>query len=395
MGWALIVLSPFILLGLVEALVRLLDLQPRVQTELAIPAWLDRNVLVKESKWIELLSSSPADLSNYYRTYRRDRYLFYRLNPDLDLPMTDVTAPPSIRGRTRWIFHTNSKGYNAREATYEKPAGVFRIVTMGDSSTFGWGVDSAKIYPHILESLLRARHPGMEIEVINLGVCGYCSLQGRILLRREGLDWHPDILLFSYGSNDYSLVPEPFETAYRRNLGWSGALREALDGSRAYQIYASWLWAGLRGLSSKPYGGTGAKGVLNVGPDSSYENLIEMARVALKRGIDPVFVTNCVPGEMAAPVRAAAAGSLAPLLDTQSLLEEAVDRVAADPRFSNEISYYRGLYGDPLLRKFPWLAVYLTDECHPSLIGHRLIAEALVPIIETTPSFIRAAGDSR
>ena len=108
MGWALIVLSPFILLGLVEALVRLLDLRPRVQTELAVPAWLDCNVLVKESKWIELLSSSPADLSNYYRTYRRDRYLFYRLNPGLDLPMTDVTAPPSIRGRTRWIFHTIS-----------------------------------------------------------------------------------------------------------------------------------------------------------------------------------------------------------------------------------------------------------------------------------------------
>ena len=394
-GWALIALSPVILFGLVESCARIIDLQPTARVEAAVPAWLDRNILVKETRWIELLSTSPADLGNYYKTYRPDRYLFYRLNPNLDLPMTDVTAPPSLRERTRWIFHTNSKGYNAREARYEKPAGVYRIVTMGDSSTFGWGVDTAKIYPHVLESLLAARHPGMTFEVVNLGVCGYSSLQGRVLLRGEGLDWHPDLLVISYGSNDYSLVPESFERAYERNLGWSGALREALNTSRAYQVYASWLSAGVKSLAPAKKEDAGPQGVLNVGPDSSYENLVEMAQIARKRGIDPVFVSNCVPGEMAGPMRAAAEGTGVPMVDTQPLLEDALSRVAADPRFSAELSHYRELYGVPLLEKFPWLALYLTDECHPSSIGHRLIADALVPIVEGSPSFVRAAAGAR
>src|SRR5262245_37409339 len=142
-GWALILLTPCLALGALELAARLVGPvfggpPPEV------PAWLDRNILIKESRWIDLLSTSQRDLSNYYKTYVWDRYLFYRLRPGLDLPLTDITAPPTIRDRTRWIFHTNARGYNAREVRYEKPRGTFRIVTLGDSSTFGWGVDSEK-----------------------------------------------------------------------------------------------------------------------------------------------------------------------------------------------------------------------------------------------------------
>src|SRR5574341_864800 len=85
-GWTLIVASPILLLAAVEAAVRWLDIQPSMEREAAVPAWLDRNILLKESRWVEMLSESPRDLRNYYRTYRWDRYLFYRLQPGLDIP---------------------------------------------------------------------------------------------------------------------------------------------------------------------------------------------------------------------------------------------------------------------------------------------------------------------
>src|SRR5262245_7774145 len=113
-GWILIALTPLVVLGLLEISARLLG--GRILRSIAEtggpPRWLDPDVQIKERRWAELLSSSPRDLDNYYRTYRWDRFLMYALRPGLDLPLTDVTAPPPIRDRTRWIFHTNDRGFN-------------------------------------------------------------------------------------------------------------------------------------------------------------------------------------------------------------------------------------------------------------------------------------------
>ncbi len=381
-GWLVILLFPVVVLAGVEVGVRVLGIEPSLDREFSVPAWLDRNILVKESRWIELLSDSPRDLRNYYRTYLWDRELFYRLRPGLDLPLTDITAPPEVRPRTRWILHTNSKGLNAREVTYEKPRGTFRIVALGDSSTFGWGVNTDEIYPHVLEETLRERHPGAGVEVVNLGVCGYSSFQGLILLEREALRYDPDVVTLSYGSNDFSMVPESFQEAHARNLGWAGTVRELLNRSRAYQVYAALLMSRIGSA-----GGPAGEQVLNVGPEKAQDLMEAMADAAASRGIDPLFVSNCVPGEMSRPIRAAAAARGVPLLDTEALLEASIDRIVAGALLPGEFARYQGLYGAGNLSDYPWLAVYLTDRCHPNVIGHRLIAEALVPMVEQTASF--------
>ncbi|HET9481218.1 MAG TPA: GDSL-type esterase/lipase family protein [Candidatus Polarisedimenticolia bacterium] len=395
-GWSLVILLPGVLLGLIEATVRILDLEPGRGPRAAVPAWLDRNVLAKESQWIDLLAESPGDLDNYYRTYVWDRHLFYRLRPGLIVTLTDVTAPAAIRDRTRWTFSTNARGFTGPEVPYEKPPGTFRVVAMGDSSTFGWGVETEQSYPRVLETELRRRLPGRRIEVINLGVCGYTSLQGRVLLEREGLRYQPDIVTISYGSNDFSPVPEPFEEVYRRNLGWSGAARALLNHSRAYRLYASALLGAVqaRGAPAAAPAEGGARIVLNVGPDASQENLIRMAGAASAGGADPIFVAHCTPGHLGEPMRRAAGASGAPLIESGPLLERSVEQGVASARFPQEAARLRSLYTAALMERFGWLQVYLTDHCHPNSIGHQLVAEALLPIVESTPAFRRFAGES-
>ncbi len=390
-GWILIALTPPLVFGATEACLRALGVEPSLRREASVPAWLDRSVLAKEGRWIELLSGSPRDLRNYYRTYRFDRDLFYALQPGLDLPLTDITAPPEIRERTRWTFHTNAHGFNAKEVPLHKRPGVFRIVAVGDSSTFGWGVDSDRAYPHVLETLLRRLHPGLDVEVVNLGVCGYSSFQGLILLEREALRWSPDVVTISYGSNDYSRVPEEFDAIYARNQGWTGALLELLNRSRAYQVYAGLLLSAIGTDARGPGGASGESGVLNVGPEKSRRNLERSARLVRRAGAEPVFVTNCVPGEMAEPIRAAATSTGAPLVDTRALLEEAVPGIVEGRRFQQAAAYYRGLYGAHL-QEDPWLAVYLTDRCHPNVIGHELIAAELARVVEDGEAWRDFAG---
>lgn len=381
LGWIVITLFPVAVFALAEIGVRLFDIQPPGAPRAEIPAWLDRNILVKELEWAGMLSDVPADLTNYYKTYAWDRWLFYRLRPGLDLPLTDITMPAAIRPKTRWTFHTNARGFNSADVPLAKPAGTFRVVALGDSSTFGWGVDPQEAYARRLQEVLRSRHPAAAIEVVNLGVCGYSSLQGLVLLERTAASYQPDVVTLSYGSNDFSQVPEPFDIALERNSGWSGGVREWLQMSRAYQVLSGSLRAALRDDTPEEAG----ERVLNVGPGKSEANMVRMVEAADRIGADSIFVTNCARGELGDPIRKAATTTGTPLLDTEELLERATPAILAGskPAFAR----YRELYGERLLGEFPHLAVYLGDHCHPNAIGHELIAEALAPMVEETTAF--------
>ena len=89
----------------------------------------------------------------------------------------------------------NSQGFRGREIPSEKEAGSFRIFAIGDSNTLGWPGKDGPNWPAYLEKL------DGRLTVINAGVYGYSSLQG---LRRfeQSLDFHPDLVLISFGCND-------------------------------------------------------------------------------------------------------------------------------------------------------------------------------------------------
>jgi lysophospholipase L1-like esterase len=93
----------------------------------------------------------------------------------------------------------NSQGFRGRELGYKKN-GEFRIFTIGDSNTLGWqGEQDAPNWPMYLEDLIRGSNK--RITVTNVGVWGYSSFQG---LRRfqEILQYQPDMVIISFGSND-------------------------------------------------------------------------------------------------------------------------------------------------------------------------------------------------
>ena len=86
-------------------------------------------------------------------------------------------------------YRINSKGLRDDETPYEKPPGVFRIVLLGDSNTFGHGVPIEKHFSTLLEGYLN------NVEVINLGVSGYGVDQELLYLRHEGFKYNPDLVL--------------------------------------------------------------------------------------------------------------------------------------------------------------------------------------------------------
>ncbi len=98
-------------------------------------------------------------------------------------------------------YKINSKGLRDIERSYDKRDGQFRILCVGDSITFGWGINAQQRFTNVLEGFLK------NTEVINMGVQGYGIDQNLLFLRQEGVKYHPDLVLMY-------VIPPDFERAY-------------------------------------------------------------------------------------------------------------------------------------------------------------------------------------
>lgn len=128
-------------------------------------------------------------LESILRILDEDPGLFWKVKPRLDT----VFAGAAVR--------TNSLGLRAGDIGPKK-SGSLRIINMGASPTFGWGVEAGRTYPALLEKKLAQRFPGRVVEVINAGQIGYTSYQGLILLEKLISRYSPDLITVSYVLND-------------------------------------------------------------------------------------------------------------------------------------------------------------------------------------------------
>jgi lysophospholipase L1-like esterase len=104
----------------------------------------------------------------------------------------------------------NSRGLRDREYPAAKPPGVYRILMLGDSTTFGWGVPLEQTVAKILErELNRSGVAGYRrVEVINGGVGNYGTVQEVAHYKTYDRALHPDLVILQYFINDAEPVPK-------------------------------------------------------------------------------------------------------------------------------------------------------------------------------------------
>ncbi|MCX6356710.1 MAG: SGNH/GDSL hydrolase family protein [Candidatus Aureabacteria bacterium] len=89
----------------------------------------------------------------------------------------------------------NSRGFRDRDRSYDK-GDRKRIIVLGDSTAWGWGVEAEERFSDIMEKRL----PGWE--VINLAQAGYSTDQELLVLETEGVKYRPDIVILLFDRND-------------------------------------------------------------------------------------------------------------------------------------------------------------------------------------------------
>ncbi len=166
-------------------------------------------------------------LSGQYSDSVPDAFIPYKRRP-----LSRVT------GRTdefAFDYQHNSLGFRDTEHTIEKPPGVFRIVALGDSFTYGIGAAFEDTYLVQLERLLNERPARtVRVEIIKLGLPRYFPEPERLVLQHYGLQFQPDLVMVGVLPNDVvdsrlgldDLTPAPHGfllSPAARRLGESGA----------------------------------------------------------------------------------------------------------------------------------------------------------------------------
>ncbi|RJP27233.1 MAG: SGNH/GDSL hydrolase family protein [Candidatus Omnitrophota bacterium] len=99
----------------------------------------------------------------------------------------------------------NEKGLRDQTTPFEKPPGVKRILILGDSVAFGYGVPVEDTFSDQWEKKLNEAESNSRWEIINGGVPAYTTVQEVRWFETEGFSYHPDAIIVTYVMND----PEP------------------------------------------------------------------------------------------------------------------------------------------------------------------------------------------
>ncbi len=226
------------------------------------------NPLLKINHGSVRLGIGGKDVLEYPSGYLKDKDLFWRLDP--------------------LLRDYNSFGFRDRELSQDKDRGVFRVICMGDSVTFGWPADIKDTYPKILEGLLSSHFPERKFEVFNAGVPGYTSYQGLIWLKKDLIKLRPDLIIVYYGANDMggSYKPDKEQKALP-----AAAVNAAnfLRKSEFYKLYNRMLL-----YLKYPPGEEGRDFVERVSPDDYRANLEEMRKISEDNGARALFINHPV-----------------------------------------------------------------------------------------------------
>ncbi len=276
-------------------------------------------------------------------------------------------APVNTDGRERRPI--NRQGYRDLEHPRLKPAGVRRVLFLGDSFTWGASVLFEDTYPQRVERGLNRR--GEAWEAINLAEPGNNTVQEAARLDAEGFDYSPDVVVLGYEDENAAEARRAADwLADRKQAPTAG--RRLLDRSALYRLVSSRLWAtgenrrriaGFRSMYAPDYKGWVA----------AQKALRAMGGSCRARGVPlvvlifPLFGNPLDEGYPFADIHAQVA------------------RVAgeAGAKVVDLLPYYRGL-------RWELLVVDGANDEHPNEIAHRIAAQTLLKALDdvvpqTTP----------
>lgn len=136
----------------------------------------------------------------------------YRMQPQAEFLFASPYHGYSAKVRT------NSRGLRDDQVIVPKPAGVLRILLLGDSMTAGLEVRKEETFEAVCEQRLRVHGP---VEVVNAGVRGYNLDNILLFFENEGASYAPDVVVYLFVENDLKSAAELSPNTLDRSRGFT------------------------------------------------------------------------------------------------------------------------------------------------------------------------------
>jgi lysophospholipase L1-like esterase len=234
----------------------------------------------------------PLSLEFCLRTTSYHRSLQYERQGDLLFtPVPDQEYVEKISLTPSQINSLGLRGEPLGQSTHRH-----LILCLGDSITYGYGVDDHHTYPALLEDAL-SRKGGGQFSVLNAGVNAYpMSFMRQKFLYLWARGIHPDIAIIGYSMNEGwlgGLVQADASTKHQfERRVW---LKNRLRSSALYNVVVeNWARAYYDSLKSKLVPGTNSVALSAGGSEARYEHALDELLSDLRlRNVTPVFLLFC------------------------------------------------------------------------------------------------------
>jgi hypothetical protein len=254
----------------------------------------------------------------------------------------------------------NSHGFRGLEYSRSEDKKTTRIVGLGDSNMFGWGVSDDEYFLVLLEKYLNQSTPfDSSWEVINMAVPGYNTVMEVEIFKGNGINYKPDIVVISYVMNDFDLPnfirEEEDYFSFRRSFAVEYFSNRLMNRSRTLKddFIDAPRNVSRNGFESDP-SRVPSRYKNMVGPDAYRSAMQELKLLSIKHNFQLLVFTTYFPEDVKEILRELDL----PMLESGHAFTEYLHR--------HGIKEY---VGSPL-------SVGLQDP-HPSALGHIIMADTL------------------
>ena len=387
----LAVVAPFVFVLVCDVVIRFAgvdtDLARNENFEIGVPVWL-----LGDESWVDIQRDRlerprgvrAADVA-WLQHFEEARYIHYKLKPSISVAATNPFNEIELAKGTTFLLESNSSGFRTREFG-PKTGEVDRIVTLGDSSTFGWGVDPEYTYQRLLEQ--RLDRAGAHAEVFNLGISGHTSRHGIGVFEHYARALEPDVLVISFGANDGRWVLQATDETLAVDETWLGTVRAVLLRFETFKLLRRTVLSLYdpfeRSRAQARSAGTNRQLVQSVPRAQYVANLRYLVQEGRARGAVSILLAVCAPEEYVQGMREVARSEDIVLVDALGLFAARLKDLQAHRLYADEVRYYEQLYGVDAMAA-NWRFYVTTDGCHPGRAGHSLIADALADAVRSIP----------
>ena len=370
----------------IETALRTFKYQPHIKfKDIQLPYWVSKTDSFFLDDYRNRLISIGKINQDIY-AYQPNSLMGYVLKPNYKRKIEGYSWFSPVENMPGWTIISGEDGFRigSHEASLKKDKLPGKSVfILGDSSSFGWGVDFKNTYGFVFTEIInRSLKPGDVLHhTINRSMPGLSTFNVLKAIRLMNDIKKDDWVLISLGSNDNTpaLISD-----YQKSINFQSILEKLHRKSERFLFFK--MIRSILVSNSIPFNNYSKSLVNRVSIYEYNMNLRSIIESINSYGGKPVLINICNLEEYSLMAHDLAIKTDTPFIDFVKQVKPLLSDIPK--RFPQKFLQYFDAYGEKMEGNELY-AILFPDGCHPNAIGHHLLGEVIFEALERKPGKIK------